>query len=108
MGEILMDKKIIEIFKNDLKSDKGSELDIESLSSARAKRSTDYKPYYQRNYVWSDDKASYLLESILLGYQIPPIIFFSRKRDGKNILEIIDGRQRYQTILRYVDNEFSL
>ena len=103
-----MDSKIIEIFKNDLKSDKGSELDIESLSSARAKKSTDYKPYYQRNYVWSDDKASSLLESILLGYQIPPIIFFSRNRDGKNILEIIDGRQRYQTILRYVDNEFSL
>jgi len=103
-----MDSTIIEIFKNDLKSDKGSELDIESLSSARAKRSTDYKPYYQRNYVWSDDKASSLLESILLGYQIPPIIFFSRNRDGKNILEIIDGRQRYQTILRYVDNEFAL
>jgi hypothetical protein len=103
-----MDSKIIEIFKNDLKSDKGSELDIDSLTSTRAKRSTDYKPYYQRNYVWSDDKASYLLESILLGYQIPPIIYFSRNRDGKNILEIIDGRQRYQTILRYIDNEFAL
>jgi len=103
-----MDSKIIEIFKNDLKSDKGSELDIESLSSARAKKSTDYKPYYQRNYVWSDDKASFLLESILLGYQIPPIIFFSRNRNGKNVLEIIDGRQRYQTILRYMDNEFAL
>lgn len=103
-----MDSKIIEIFKNDLKSDKGSALDIESLTSTRAKKSTDYKPYYQRNYVWSDDKASYLLESILLGYQIPPIIYFSRNRDGKNILEIIDGRQRYQTILRYIDNEFAL
>lgn len=106
--ERLVDSKIIEIFKNDLKSDKGSELDLESLTSARAKRSTDYKPYYQRNYVWQDDKASYLLESILLGYQIPPIIFFSRNRDSRNILEIIDGRQRYQTILRYIDNEFAL
>ena len=106
--EKLMDSKIIEIFKNDLKSDNGRELDIDSLTSPRAKKSTDYKPYYQRNYVWSNDKASSLLESILLGYQIPPIIFFSRNRDGKNILEIIDGRQRYQTILRYVDNEFAL
>jgi len=103
-----MDSKIIEIFKNDLKSDKGSELDIESLTSVRAKRSTDYKPYYQRKYVWQNDKASYLLESILLGYQIPPIILFSRKRENKNVLEIIDGRQRYQTILRYINNEFSL
>jgi len=33
-----MDSKIIEIFKNDLKSDKGSELDIDSLTSTRAKR----------------------------------------------------------------------
>jgi len=103
-----MDSKIIEIFKNDLKSDKGSELDIESLTSPREKRKTDYKPYYQRNYVWQEDKASYLLESILLGYQIPPIILFSRNREGKKILEIIDGRQRYQTILRYMDNEFAL
>ena len=32
-----MDSKIIEIFKNDLKSDKGSELDIYSLTATRAK-----------------------------------------------------------------------
>ena len=50
-----MDSKIIEIFKNDLKSDKRSELDIDSLTSTRAKRSSDYNPYYQGNYVWSDD-----------------------------------------------------
>jgi len=103
-----MDSKIIEIFKNDLKSDNGRELDIDSLTSPREKRKTDYKPYYQRNYIWQEDKASYLLESILLGYQIPPIILFSRNKKGRKILEIIDGRQRYQTILRYMDNEFAL
>ena len=48
-----MDSKIIEIFKND----KGSELDIDSLTSTRAKRSSDYKLYYQRNYVCSDDSS---------------------------------------------------
>jgi len=104
-----MNTEIIDIFKKDLKSDKGSDLDIESLISARRKARTDYKPYYQRNYVWMEDKASYLIESILLGYQIPPIILFSRNNaNGKEILEIIDGRQRYETIIKFVENEISL
>lgn len=54
-------------------------------------RNTKYDPDYQRNYVWDDEKATYFIESILLGTEIPPIIYF---RNGDNI-EIIDGRQRY-------------
>lgn len=33
---------------------------------------TDYKPPYQRNYVWDDEKATYFIESIFLGTEIPP------------------------------------
>ncbi len=67
-------------------------------------KNTKYDPDYQRNYVWDDEKATYFIESILLGTEIPPIIYF---RNGDNI-EIIDGRQRYQTILRFLNNDFKL
>lgn len=67
-------------------------------------KNTKYDPDYQRNYVWDDEKATYFIESILLGTEIPPIIYF---RNGDNI-EIIDGRQRYQTVLRFLSNDFKL
>lgn len=65
---------------------------------------TDYKPPYQRNYVWDDEKATYFIESIFLGTEIPPLIYYCKK--GRN--EIIDGRQRYETILRFIDGRLKL
>lgn len=65
---------------------------------------TDYKPPYQRNYVWDDEKATYFIESIFLGTEIPPLIYYCK--NGKN--EIIDGRQRYETILRFIDGRLKL
>lgn len=70
----------------------------------RKLKKINYKPYYQRNYVWDDDKATYFIESILLGTEIPPLIFFKESK----VTEIIDGRQRFETIKRFLDKEFSL
>ena len=77
---------------------------IESLFSLRSLNKINYEPYYQRNYVWDTHKATYFIESILLGTEIPPLIFFN---NGSTI-EVIDGRQRFETIKRFKDNEFSL
>ncbi|WP_291046520.1 DUF262 domain-containing protein [Empedobacter sp. UBA1574] len=95
---------IKEVFENKLKIDSKT-VSIDSLFSNKEKlKNTNYKPAYQRNYVWDDEKATYFIESILLGTEIPPLIYF------RNIskVEIIDGRQRYQTILRFINNEFKL
>lgn len=91
------------IFKEHLKIETYSK-SIDSLYSPRLKSRINYKPYYQRNYVWDNNKASYFIESILLGTEIPPLIFF----DNNNDIEIIDGRQRFETILRFMSNKFSL
>ena len=55
---------------------------------------TDYRPAYQRNYVWDDEKASYFIESIFLGTEIPPLIYFKTEKDDeikKIPFEIIKG-----------------
>ncbi|MEQ9424594.1 MAG: DUF262 domain-containing protein [Cyclobacteriaceae bacterium] len=91
------------IFKEHLKIETYSK-SIDSLYSPRLKNKIDYKPYYQRNYVWDYNKATYFIESILLGTEIPPLIFF----DNNENIEIIDGRQRFETILRFMENKFSL
>jgi hypothetical protein len=40
----------------------------------------------------------------LLGTEIPPLIFF----DNNSVIEVIDGRQRFETIMRFMENKFSL
>ncbi|MEY8215333.1 MAG: DUF262 domain-containing protein [Colwellia sp.] len=73
-----------------------------------SKRKTiDFSPYYQRNYVWDTDKATFFIESILLGIEIPPLIMFSPFGNKKKY-EVIDGRQRFETIKRFYEGDFKL
>jgi hypothetical protein len=96
--------EIKEIFENLIKIEP-KVMSIESLfNNPERVEKTNYKPSYQRNYVWDDEKATYFIESILLGTEIPPLVYF-RNSDK---VEVIDGRQRYQTILRFINNEFKL
>ncbi len=94
---------LTEIFVNKLKIDT-KVVSIESVFSEVKVKKTQYAPPYQRNYVWDGEKATYFLESILIGTEIPPLIFFR----SKGSVEIIDGRQRYETILRFLNGELRL
>ncbi|HIF9548496.1 TPA: DUF262 domain-containing protein [Photobacterium damselae] len=97
------DSNFDRIFKNNLKISTRS-ISVKTLLSDRNLSRIDYKPYYQRNYVWDSTKASFFIESILLGTDIPPLILF---KSGKKI-EVIDGRQRFETLKRYKENAFKL
>ena len=79
---------------------------IDSLLTSRRKK-INYEASYQRNYVWNEEKATFFIESILLGVEIPPLILFIHDMDKKT-LEVIDGRQRYETIKRFKEQKFSL
>lgn len=60
------------------------------------------QPDYQRKYVWDAQKASNLIESILLRIPIP--IIFTAEDD--NYEEIIDGQQRLTSVFSFIDGEF--
>jgi len=62
-------------------------------------------PFYQRKFVWKDDRQSKFIESILLGLPIPPM-YFAEIDEG--ILEVIDGSQRIRTIDRFLRNDLKL
>ncbi len=94
---------LTEIFVNKLKIET-KVVSIESVFSEAKVKKTQYAPPYQRNYVWDGEKATYFLESILLGTEIPPLIFFRSKGE----VEIIDGRQRYETILKFLNGDLRL
>lgn len=64
-----------------------------------------YSPPYQRGYIWTKAKATYLIESILLHGEIPPIVLYKKSEAH---LEVIDGRQRWETIHRFLNDAFCL
>lgn len=96
-------QEIQDIFKSHLKIEPESK-SIESLFSPRNLNKIQYDPYYQRNYVWDKDKATYFMESILIGTEIPPLIFY----ESNQRLEVIDGRQRFETIKRFYEDDLQL
>ncbi len=59
-------------------------------------------PDYQRYYVWDRQKASNLIESVILNIPIP-VIFTSEDQD---IEEVIDGQQRLQSIFSFIEGKF--
>lgn len=105
MGNIQLDySDIKDIFKEKLKIDNIVKTISSVFLNERYASKIDYKPYFQRNYVWDDEKATYFIESIMLGTEIPPLVLFQTR--DKN--EVIDGRQRYETIERFLNDRLVL
>lgn len=79
--------------------------DIARLCSRIQKRNIIINPEFQRNYVWTREKASRLIESILL--QIPlPVIYLAESEDGKCV--VIDGQQRLKSIYDFRNGSYRL
>lgn len=62
-------------------------------------------PDYQRNFIWDDKNKCYFIESILMGLPIP-YMFFADTGDGR--IEIVDGAQRTQTLVQFMQNDLLL
>ena len=95
---------ITDIFKEKLKIENIVKKISSIFLNPRYANKIDYKPYFQRNYVWDEEKATYFIESILLGTEVPPLVLFQTR--DKN--EVIDGRQRYETIERFLNDKLVL
>ena len=70
----------------------------------------EYNAIYQREKVWSEEKKSFLIDSILKNYPIPPV-FFRMKIDpdtGITKYDVIDGKQRLTTIRDFIDGKIVL
>src|SRR4029453_3930476 len=59
-------------------------------------------PEYQRMFRWSHDQQTQFIESILLNIPTPPV-FFAENANGK--FELIDGLQRFSTVLKFFASE---
>lgn len=66
---------------------------------------------YQRRKVWIERDKIKLIETILLGYVIPALYFWDAEIDqdtGRTIKHIVDGQQRINAIVDFIDDQFKL
>ncbi|WDF75786.1 DUF262 domain-containing protein [Mucilaginibacter sp. KACC 22773] len=65
----------------------------------------DLMPQYQRRSRWDITKRSLLIESLLLNIPIPPIFLFEKEY---GMYEVVDGRQRLETLKDFLSGNLSL
>lgn len=84
------------------------------LKSMIANGKIDFNHIVQRSYVWERKRKSALIESMVLGYPIPPV-FAKRLTDSeegkksKNVVYcIMDGKQRLSSVAQFLNDEYAL
>ena len=66
---------------------------------------------FQRRYVWEEKHQIALIETILLGYNIPALYFWEQIPDeftGHISMSVVDGQQRLGAICDFIDGRFNL
>ncbi len=66
-----------------------------------------FEPPYQRQSVWTEEKQSFFIDSILKNFPIPPIFLHQHidENSGKTTYDVIDGKQRLLALVRFIKNE---
>ena len=67
-------------------------------------------PYQRKSGIWSDDMKSFLIDSIMKNYPMPPVFLRPNvdSRTGKTRYDIIDGKQRLETIIGFIKGDIPL
>jgi len=68
----------------------------------------DLEPSYQRRSVWSPKDRRFFLDTIFRGYPSPAVYLHKTVKDGRPIYAVVDGKQRLQTIFKFVDNKIRI
>lgn len=69
-----------------------------------------FDPEYQRKSIWTEEKKSFLINSIVKNFPIPPIFLHQQIDDstGETKYDIIDGKQRLTAIVEFLDNQIPI
>ena len=59
-------------------------------------------PGFQRQSVWKERDRANLIDSMLRNYPLPAIFLYKREEDGELVFDVIDGKQRLESIFMFV------
>jgi hypothetical protein len=77
---------------------------FETIASQMEQRNIDLDPAFQRRNVWTDERRSKLIESLIVGIPVPQV-FLAEDRERKRSFIVLDGKQRLLTIAGFLDPE---
>lgn len=84
----------------ELRSDFG-ERTINELCLMFRNRQINLEPGFQRQSVWTNLDRRRLMQSIASAYPIPCIFLYKRSHRGRLVYDVIDGKQRLETIFMF-------
>lgn len=84
----------------ELRSDFG-ERTINELCLMFRNRQINLEPGFQRQSVWTNLDRRRLMQSIASSYPIPCIFLYKRNHRGRLVYDVIDGKQRLETIFMF-------
>lgn len=63
---------------------------------------------YQRKLVWTLEEKQAFIDSLSKNYSVPLFLFATKEKDGNVQYEIIDGMQRLNAIMSFIEDEFPI
>lgn len=83
---------------------------VDEICSLRERGQLNLSPGFQRKSVWKDKDRKKLIDSIIRGYPLPAIFLYKREdeKTGDFIFDVIDGKQRLESIFLFLKNKFSV
>lgn len=74
---------------------------VQDLINLYKNNQLNLKPGFQRSSVWHEPERRKLIDSILRNYPLPSIFFHRRPEEGNIVYDVIDGKQRIESILKF-------
>jgi hypothetical protein len=74
---------------------------VETIASQIRGGNIDLNPGFQRGNAWNDELRSRLIESLIINFPVPEIVF-AEKMDQKQSFIVLDGKQRLLTIAGFM------
>jgi len=77
---------------------------VQELCSKKQDGELILQPFWQREFVWDQKKASRLIESVLINVPFPGV-YLDENNEG--ILTVIDGQQRLTSLISFIEGKFN-
>jgi hypothetical protein len=74
---------------------------ISDLTLKFRARQINLNPGFQRQSVWTLNDRRRLIQSIMAGYPLPSVFLYKRQQNGRLVYDVIDGKQRLETIFMF-------
>jgi hypothetical protein len=75
---------------------------VEDIVQQYKNKKLNLNPGFQRDSVWKTTDRAKLIDSIIKNYPLPSIFLYRRENDGEIYYDVIDGKQRIESILMFM------